>query len=74
MMGRIHSREIVSSDLDQLARLFTKSLGFSAEYFSRILEKVTDLSTPIGFPKYGYVLLSDNVIVGAILMIFAKIR
>jgi hypothetical protein len=74
MMGRIHSREIVSSDLDQLAWFFTKALGFSKEYFSKILEKVTHLSTPIGFPKYGYVLLSDDVIVGAILMIFTKIR
>jgi len=74
MGKRIYSREIVSSDLDQLALLFAKSLGFSKEYYSKILETVTYLSTPIGFPKYGYVLLSGDVIVGAILTIFTTIR
>jgi hypothetical protein len=74
MTRGIHSREIVKSDLDQIASLLTTALGFSKEYFSQIMEKVTHLSTPIGFPKYGYVLLSDDVIVGAILMIFATIR
>lgn len=73
MIGRIHSREIVNSDLDQVAWLFTKALGFSKRYFSQILETMTHISTPIGFPKYGYVLISDDVIVGAILMIFTTI-
>ena len=74
MTRGIHSREIVKSDLDEVASLLAKALGFSKEYFSQILEKITDLSTPVGFPKYGFVLLSDGVIVGAILMIFTTIR
>ena len=74
MTRGIHSREIVKSDLDQVASLLTKALGFSKEYFSQILETITHLSTPMGFPKYGFVLLSDDVIVGAILMIFTTIR
>jgi hypothetical protein len=74
MTSGIHSREIVKSDLGQVASLLAKALRFSKEYFSKILETITDLSTPTGFPKYGFVLLSDDVIVGAILMIFTTIR
>jgi hypothetical protein len=74
MTRGIHSREIAKSDLDQVASLFTKALGFSKEYFYEILETITRLSTPTGFPKYGFVLLCDDVIVGAMLMIFATIR
>jgi hypothetical protein len=74
MISGIHSREIVKSDLGQVASLLAKALRFSKEYFSKILETITDLSTPTGFPKYGFVLLSDDVIVGAILMIFTTIR
>ena len=69
----IHSRKIVASDLDAVARLLTKAFGYSHEYFPQLLCTLTQHSTPIGFPKYGYVLLSDDVIVGAILTIFSTI-
>ena len=71
--GRVYSREIVASDLDAVARLLTKAFGYSHEYFPELLYTLTQHSTPVGFPKYGYILLSDDVIVGAILMIFSAI-
>lgn len=73
MIKGIRSREIGNYDLDRVANLLGKSLGFTPEYFLKILETITELSTPAGFPKYGFVLLSDDVIVGAILMIFTTI-
>jgi hypothetical protein len=72
--GRIHSREIVISDLDAVAELLTKAFGYSREYFPQLLDTLTHHPTPSGFPKYGYALLSDDRIVGAILLIFSTIR
>jgi hypothetical protein len=71
---QIHGREIVASDLDAVATLLTKAFGYSREYFPQILDILTHHPTPSGFPKYGYVLLSGDLIVGAILLIFSTIR
>jgi hypothetical protein len=71
---RIRGREIVASDLEAVAELLAKGLGYSRGYFSRILDRLTQHHTPAGYPKYGYVLLSDDVIVGAILLIFSTIQ
>jgi hypothetical protein len=71
---KIHSRQIVASDLDAVAKLLTKAFGYSHRYFPQILDRLTHHPTPDGFPKYGYVLLSGDIIVGAILLIFSTIR
>jgi len=71
---KIHSRQIVASDLDAVAKLLTKAFGYSRRYFPQILDRLTHHPTPAGFPKYGYVLLSGDTIVGAILLISSTIR
>ncbi len=72
--GKVHSREIIDSDLDAVAKLLTKAFGYSRAYFPQLLDTLAHHSTPAGFPKYGYVLVSDSLIVGAILLIFSAIR
>jgi hypothetical protein len=68
---RIRSREITGADVYTLAGLFGSGLGYSSQHFLQILEQLRQHQTPAGFPKYGYVLLNDNRIVGAILLIFS---
>ena len=71
---QLNSREILVSDLEPLAKFLTKSFGYSPKYFQEILDTLTHHPTPDGFPKYGYVLVSNDLIVGAILLIFSTIR
>ena len=71
---RVHSREIVESELEQVAAFLTKTFGYVDGYFLNILNALTRHATPSGFPKYGYALLCDDIIVGVILMIFAKVK
>jgi hypothetical protein len=70
---RIYSREIVDSDLERVSKILTHAFGYSADYFSQIVSVLSRHATPVGFPKYGYVLLSDDAIVGVILLIFSTI-
>jgi hypothetical protein len=71
MKGQIRSREIVDSDLEQVTKLLTDAFDYSPDYFSQIISLLSRRSTPAGFPKFGYVLLCDDVIVGIILLIFS---
>jgi hypothetical protein len=70
----VHSREIRDSDIPSLAEFLGEGLGYPAEYYMQILERLTRHPTPAGFPKYGYVLVNDNNIVGAILLIFTELK
>ncbi len=73
--SRIRSRQILCSDLDNIASLFAK--GFPAQpersFWASILQRLSKHSTPPGFPQYGYVLDKDGAIVGAILLIFSRV-
>ena len=71
---RVRSREIATSELDQVASFLSLSFGYSGPYYIEILNSLTQRSTPPGFPRYGYVLLADDVIVGVILTIFSRVR
>jgi hypothetical protein len=70
---RLRSRVIMDADLDTLAKLLGRGLGYSSQHFLQILERLRQHPTPAGFPKYGYVLQDDDRIVGAILLIFSTI-
>jgi len=70
----IRSRRIADADHDELAALLSKGLGYPKSYFLKLFERLKSHPTPVGFPKYGYVLVSDGSIVGAILLIFSKIQ
>ena len=67
-------REIAVGDFDELLAVLQK--GFpelvAREYYVRALERLTKHATPAGFPKYGYLLLVEGVIVGVVLTIFSS--
>jgi len=66
-------REITPADFDRVAELLGEGIGFSNQYFLDLLQRMTQHSTPAGFPKYGRLLESDGSIVGAIILIFSTI-
>ena len=70
---QIRSREIRDDDCGMLAEFLGNGLGYSNHQFQLIFQQLAKHSTPEGFPRYGYVLESDDKIVGAILLIFSRI-
>lgn len=70
----IRCRKIEDPDADAVANLLTKS-GFnsSKEFWLWCLQRLAEHQTPPGYPKYGYLLEVNNVIVGAVLLIFTAI-
>jgi hypothetical protein len=70
---RVMCREIEPADFRDLLDVFQK--GFperSRNHFVRALDRLTNHPTPQGFPKYGYVLLVDGAIRGAVLTIVSS--
>ena len=70
----VRSREIGDSDVDAVVGLLAQ--GFPArgwDYWQRAVRKLAEHATPAGFPKYGYLLESDGVAVGVILLIFSAL-
>ena len=70
----VSSREIVESDIGPLAEFLGKGLGYPSEYYLQVFDRLTRHNTPDGFPKYGYVMTSGELIVGTILLIFTTIN
>ena len=72
--SKVRCRQITDSDLPGAVDLLTK--GFqrrSRQYWRVALERLGKHPTPMGFPKYGYLLQADDSIVGVILLIFTTI-
>jgi hypothetical protein len=72
---KIRARQIDEFDIGAIAGLLAK--GFPArsrQFWERALALLSKHSTPVGFPKYGYLLESDGVPVGVILLIFSNMR
>jgi hypothetical protein len=71
---KIRSRQISDSDVDGVADLLTRGFRIRRrDYWQRALAKLGSHPTPAGLPKYGYLLESDGVPVGVILLIFSSI-
>ncbi len=70
----IRTREMRDSDFPRVAQMLASGLGYSNQYFLRVLKCLKEHPTPTGFPKYGYVLESDSIIVGVLLLIFSTIK
>jgi hypothetical protein len=72
---RIRARQIDESDIVGIVKLLAK--GFPARsrrFWASVLALLSKRSTPAGLPKYGYLLESDGVPVGVILLIFSTMR
>lgn len=71
----LRCRQIRVADLPSIATLLAE--GFprcSREFWLHAFEKLTAREPPPGLPKYGYLMESGHVPVGAILLICSKIR
>jgi hypothetical protein len=69
---KLRARLIIESDIPAVAELLTS--GFkrrTRRYWLRALDRLTMHATPVGYPKYGYLIESDGVPVGVILLIFS---
>ena len=74
-MPGIRCRQIGEADVSAVVTLLTR--GFPArsrQFWLHALEQLTRREPPPGLPKYGYLLESDGVPVGAILAICATMR
>jgi len=77
--SKIRCREITTADFGDVVDLLTRgyhAMGFPASirhYWARGLDRLSRHATPEGLPRYGYVLESNNKIVGAVLTIFSKV-
>lgn len=72
---RVRCRQIVDTDISRLADLLTR--GFprrNRQYWLNGLARLAGHPTPIGSPKYGYVMESDGALVGVLLLITSSIK
>src|SRR5262245_30521546 len=70
----IRSRQITYADADAVVDLLTR--GFPTRgrrYWQQAFTKLASHPTPLGLPKYGYLLENDGDLVGVILLIFSTI-
>ncbi len=72
----VRCREIGAADVGAVVDLLTEGYGNarSRRFWVRALDRLGDHPTPPGFPRYGYLLESDGVLVGAILQISTAIQ
>jgi hypothetical protein len=70
----IRSRQIGEADIPAVADLLAG--GFKTKpraFWSHVFARLNEHSTPLGFPKYGYLLENGGSAVGAIIQIFTAI-
>src|SRR6516164_2715374 len=71
---RICCREIGVTDVDDIVSLLAR--GFrtrTRDFWVRALKRLSEHPTPVGYPKYGYLLESKSAPVGVILLIYSAI-
>lgn len=70
-IGRVRCREITSADEDAIIDLLTK--GFwrvPRAHWARVMHILAVHASPEGYPRYGFLLENDGMIVGVLLTIF----
>ncbi len=70
---KLDVREITVADFEGVAELLGKGIGYSDQYFLRLLQCMAQRPPLAGFPKYGRLLECDGAIVGAIILIFSTV-
>jgi hypothetical protein len=70
----VRCREIGTADLDQIIDLLTNGYRISKpDFWIRRVKRLSEHSTPSGFPKYGYLLDYNGTPVGTIFTIFSHV-
>jgi len=75
LLSAVRCREIVDTDVRTVIMLLRN--GFprrSCEYWSQVLDRLAKHPTPVGMPKYGYLIESAGAPVGVILLISSSIQ
>jgi hypothetical protein len=73
--AKVRSRQISDADIPKVVELLAK--GFprrNQQYWLNALERLGRFASPTGYPKYGYLMEDDEVLVGVKLMIFCKVQ
>ncbi len=74
LLPKVECREILISDLEGIIDLLT--IGFAPNrsrcFWVKAIRRLTEHATPAGLPKYGYLLESNGVPVGVLLLIFSS--
>ena len=71
----LRCRQIGEADIAAVATLLAR--GFrkrNREFWLRAFAQLTARESPTGFPKYGYLIESDSIPVGALLLIYSTLR
>jgi hypothetical protein len=71
----LRARQIRASDIPAVADLLAS--GFRDrphDFWLQVFARLTEHTPPAGLPKYGYMLESDSIAVGAVLLIFSTLR
>jgi len=72
---KIRARAIGEADIPGVADLLAK--GFPdrpRRFWEQVFARLAAHSAPVGLPRYGYLLDSGGAVVGAILLIFSKLK
>ena len=67
---QIRCREILGTDVEAVAELLTRGFGRSREYWLQGLRRQAVREVPQGYPRFGYMLDSGGVPVGALLLLY----
>lgn len=72
--SQVGCREILISDLERVTDILTVGFGpkQGRRFWVNAISRLTEHATPPGLPKYGYLLQSDGVPVGVLLLIFSS--
>ena len=71
----IRCRQVVDSDTTNIADLLARGLRrLPRQRWLQVLGRLAEHPTPAGLPKYGYLMESDGVPVGVILLISSKVK
>ena len=72
---RLRCRQIDQADLPAVAMLFARGLGrHGRQFWLQALEQLKRHDSPASLPKYGYLLESGGIPVGAILLLCSTMR
>lgn len=70
---KLRCREITETDIDAVANLLTRGfIGRSREYWLQGLRHQAACEVPNGYPRFGYMLDSDGVAVGVLLLLYTS--
>jgi hypothetical protein len=73
--SQLRCREITPDDIERVINLLTQGFNSSRtrEHWVMAMRILTEHPTPPGLPKYGYVLVNGDDLVGVLLLIFSSL-